>query len=190
MDIMRMMRSLRARVDTIITTGVVTRVDDTKGSQELQVELRAGEVADAVRHAQPYGVSFVPTTGSEVVVHAVGASQSHLVGTGVENRGDRPTGKAAGEGGLYQGSNFKVFIDAAGILHLSTDAGTQSYVRGEDLLQALDDYAANVSAAVGLITAAPVAGLVTTAATGLLDIARTTLNTAVTAALSQNIKGE
>jgi phage baseplate assembly protein V len=105
-------RRLLTRLQSVVTRGVITRTNDESATQTIQVELRFDEIADAIEHFQPFGVSFRPTPDSEVIVLAADASQDNLVAIAATNRSVRPTGIEEGEGGLYTPSGWKVFCDA------------------------------------------------------------------------------
>jgi phage baseplate assembly protein V len=165
---------------------VITRTNDTTATQTIQVELHFDEVADAIEHLQPFGVSFRPTPDSEVIVLAAAASQDNLVALAATNRSVRPTGIEEGEGGLYTPSGWKVFCDENDRVFITRKDASQSFMRGEDTKDALSTYADAVTQAVGEITGE----VVTTKAVATLTQAKTQLDTAIQSALSTKFKGE
>jgi phage gp45-like len=122
---MQYIRQLQSRLNSLITRGTISRVDDSTDTQNVQVELGVEEVDDQVEMAQPYGVSFVPPEGTEVVCVLAGAAPIAMC---VGNPGDRPTSSATGTGGLYTSGEWRLFIDSAGVVHLGQEIGTSSVV--------------------------------------------------------------
>ena len=189
-DVRAAVRRFGARLASMVSRGIVTRVDDSKPTQVIQIQLRADEVADLVEHLQPWGVSFHPTPQSEVVVLAVGGEQRHLVALNATDRSLRPKDASEGEGGLYTPTGWKVYLADDGTVSLSQKGATQSFMRGQDVKAALDNYTTAVASAVGVITAAGVAKLNTEPAVAQLNTAANQLSSAIQQALSTKVKGE
>jgi len=123
----------------MVTRGVITRTDDTAATQTIQVELRFDEVADMIEHFQPFGLSFRPTSDSEVIVLAVGSSSDNLVALTATDRSIRPTGiEEEGEGGLYTPSGWKVFCNADGEVNLGEKAAADFVALAADVKRELD----------------------------------------------------
>ena len=131
MDFNRAIRTLTARVSTAVTRGVITLVNDSLKTQGLQVTLRVDEAADRVEHFQPFGVSFHPPRGSELLCVAVGGSQDHLVGLAATHRDSRPTGVEEGEGGLYNQDGWKVFLLSDNTVSLGSESGADWAARAD-----------------------------------------------------------
>ena len=124
MDLITALRRLTNRVNGMVARAVIGRVNDTLKTQRLQLTILDGEVEDNVEHLQPYGVSFVPPAGAEVLALAVGGARSHTVGICASSPGTRPTSGAAGSGGLYTAGAWRVHIDPAGIVHVGAETGS------------------------------------------------------------------
>src|SRR5687768_8128760 len=109
--IFRQMAPTIARVNGMVKRGVIRRVTDSTKVQSLQLSALDDETPDDVEHLQPFGVSFVPPAGAEVVALAVGGNSDHLFALGASSRAHRPTRRGGvhespvsigeGEGGLY-----------------------------------------------------------------------------------------
>ncbi|HMI92797.1 MAG TPA: phage baseplate assembly protein [Polyangiales bacterium] len=125
---------LRARVDSMITRAVISRVNDALKTQRLQLQILADETVDDVEHMQPYGLSFVPPDGSEAIALAVSGARSHTVAICAQHPGDRPKGKAAKTGGLYTSGQWRLFIDADGIVHLGAESGAEFVALAQKVL--------------------------------------------------------
>ena len=131
-------RRLLTKLQASITRGILKLVDDEKPTQTIQVELRFDEIADAIEHFQPFGVSFNPTKDSEVLVLAIGSSQDNLVALNATDRSIRPTGIQEGEGGLYTPSGWKVFCDEDDVVHLAEKSASDFVALAADVKRELD----------------------------------------------------
>ena len=179
-------QQLWASLRSAVTRGIVSSSNDEKATQTLQADLRFDEASSDIEHFQPFGLSFRPTSKSEVIVLATGASQDNLVAILATDRSARPKGIKEGEGGLYTPSGWKVFLDSDGKVFLSDKAASQSFVRGEDLKSALELFGSQIEEAFGKITGQ----VVTTAAEELMADANEVYSENIDAALSEKVKGE
>ena len=186
-------QQLWASLRSAVTRGIVSSSNDEKATQTLQADLRFDEASSDIEHFQPFGLSFRPTSKSEVIVLATGASQDNLVALAATDRSIRPTDVEEGEGGLYTPTGWKVFCNENDEVHLSVKEASQSFMRGEEVKAALKTYASNVSAAIKTIkiTGDPGSDNGTIAAAGkLLDKHASSLENAINDALSDKVKGE
>jgi phage gp45-like len=135
MNLLSMLRNLETRVTTMIARGVIERVNDALKTQRLQLSVLADEPEENVEHMQPYGLSFVPPAGAEVLALAPGGSTSAMVAICAQLPGDRPTGGEAGTGGLYTRGAWRLFIDLDGTVHLGAELGASKLAR-EDRTEA------------------------------------------------------
>lgn len=110
---------LVGRVVNLLRSAVLHRVDDSTGVQGAQVTSLEDEDDDAIPHAQPYGMSFVPPADAEGYVASVGSDASNRVAMFFQKRDARPKDAKEGEGGLYRlDGTWAVFVDEDGTLHL------------------------------------------------------------------------
>jgi len=123
-DLIGQLRKLNARVNGMVARAVIGRVNDALKTQRLQVTILDGDVEDDVEHMQPYGLSFVPPEGAELLALAVGGARSHTVGICANAPGTRPKSGLPGTGGLYHNLGWKVFIDPLGVVHIGAGTGT------------------------------------------------------------------
>lgn len=112
----RLVERLQRRVTGLVTRGVVAMVNDLLKMQELQVQLRAGDPADAVEHWLPYGFSAKAQPGAEVLTLQVGGGADHTVAICVSDRRFRLKGLLDGEVALYDDIGQSVKLGKAGIV--------------------------------------------------------------------------
>jgi phage baseplate assembly protein V len=116
----------------MITRGVISAVNESLGTQGLQIDLRAGDSDIDVEHFQPFGLSFHPNVDSEVLVFAVGGDHDHLVAVTAMDRDVRPTDAKEGEGGLYTPSGWKVFCEhPSGTVNLGAKSPVNALARAD-----------------------------------------------------------
>ncbi len=95
-DVQKLLAPLQRRLRLIADRGIVTRVDDSRNRQNLQIKILADEVADDVERFQNYGHTSVPPDGSENIVLGIGGARAGLVAIAVEHKGSRPKGLEEG----------------------------------------------------------------------------------------------
>lgn len=121
---------LANRLVNLLRSAVLHRVDDSTGVQLVQVTSLEDEDDDAIPHAQPYGMSFVPPADAEGYVASVGSDVSNRVAFGLQKRDVRPKDHAEGEGGLYRlDGTFGVFLDEDGTVHVGAEDPDDSAAR-------------------------------------------------------------
>jgi len=132
MDFGYLLSQLRSRVDVMVARAVVTLVNDALKTQRVQLRILKNEgTDDKVEHFQPYGLSFVPPVGSEAVALAVGGSRGHTIAVCVQHPDHRPKGAHEHEGGLYSKGQWRVFVDADGIVHIGAKTGASAPSRAD-----------------------------------------------------------
>jgi len=126
------------RVQSLVTRAVLTRVDDSKKIQRVQIQLLADEEEDDVEHFQPSGWSFVPESGAECLAFAVGGDRAHTVVLGVNDGSKRPKGTAPGTGGCYQKGEWRIYVDSSGVVHVGAKSGAQPVALADDVKEQFD----------------------------------------------------
>ncbi|MFB0874561.1 MULTISPECIES: phage baseplate assembly protein V [unclassified Sphingobium] len=117
-----MMAALAAqagRIRMLVGRALLSRVDDSKTMQTIQIELLDEEAQDGVEHFQPYGYAAHPRPGAEAVALAVGGTRSHSVVLCVADRRYRLKGLQEGEVALYDDQAQQVLVGRDGIRILS-----------------------------------------------------------------------
>lgn len=148
---MDVIRKILARLDGMVARAVISRVNDALKTQRLQLTvLDDDDVADNVEHMQPYGVSFTPPEGAECIALAVAGARDHTIAICANAPGKRPTGGAAKTGGLYTEGQWRVFIDADGVVHVGAEAGESEIARADYVDARVSAIQAKLDAFIGL----------------------------------------
>lgn len=100
------LRDVSNRVMMMFSRGVLRGVDDSKGRQQVQVELLKNELRDGVEHMQNYGFTSHPT-GGDVAFASVGGNREQGIVLVVDDRRYRIPLKA-GEVAIYDDLGNKV----------------------------------------------------------------------------------
>jgi phage gp45-like len=129
-----MLRRTRARVDVMVTRAVVELVNDKLKTQRVQLSILEGEVVSNIEHFQPYGLSFTPPAGAEAIALAVQGSRSHTVAICVQHPDERPKDVPPRAGGLYTAGEWRLFVDAAGVLCVGAKDSPQHIPLGDLLV--------------------------------------------------------
>lgn len=120
-----MIRELAAKLRGIVGRAVITAVDDAAKAQLLTLKERDDEEEfDQIEHAQPFGLSFRPSVGAEVILVSPDGESANQVAICAQDRTKRPAVDVAeGEGGLYLEGVYRVFLAADGTVHLGEQEG-------------------------------------------------------------------
>lgn len=103
-------RELQRRVFNLLARAVLTRLNDKKGMQILQVSLLQDEKKDGIERFQNYGFTSVPQRGAEAVIAFVGGNRDHALALVVEDRRFRLTGLKDGEVAIYDDQGQKIVL--------------------------------------------------------------------------------
>lgn len=99
---------IKRKIQMMLARAVLSAVDDSKGFQELKLELLAGETKEGVERMQNYGFTSVPFADSEALVGFIGGNRSHGVAFVVDDRKYRIKGLAEGEVAIYTDEGDKI----------------------------------------------------------------------------------
>ncbi|MBR0653303.1 phage baseplate assembly protein V [Roseomonas terrae] len=122
-DLNRTLGPVYRRIMLMVGRGVLSRTDDGRGTQRMQVTLLDGETRDAADRIQPYGLTSHAPAGSHVVVLNVGGQRDHPIIIGADNPDARPTNLAAGEVMVWSGHGQRVHLREDGGLVITTTEG-------------------------------------------------------------------
>lgn len=108
-----MSNELMGRIRSMISRAIVALVDDSRGVQEMQIELLDGERQDGAERFGAYGLASHPHPEAEALAVSVGGLRSHMIVIAVEDRRFRLKNLSAGEVAIYD--------DQGQIVHLKRD---------------------------------------------------------------------
>lgn len=103
-----------SRVKSMIVRGTVRKVDDGPKMQTVDLQLEEGMRATKVEHFHPYGVSYKPREGSEVVVASLSGNRDHMIAFPVGDRRYRIKVED-GEVALHDDQGQKVHLTREGV---------------------------------------------------------------------------
>lgn len=124
-EIQHALQTLGNRLRLLFSRAAVSRIYEgaTGKMQRLQLRILAGETADKVERAEPYGLSAHPLPGAEAFVVANGGSRSHLVALLVgDPRHHRPVDLAPGEVVVYSSAGNYAHLRADGTILVHSPA--------------------------------------------------------------------
>lgn len=101
-------RQLQRRVQGMIQRGVITNVDDAMMMQILDLDVHKGYAPTKVEHWHPYGISYHPMKGSEVLALSLGGHQDHMIILPAADRRFRLKNLAPGEFAIHDDQGQKV----------------------------------------------------------------------------------
>lgn len=109
----------------MITTGVVTAVDDSGQAQLVTVQTADGAIRDKVEVMLPFGVtSMPPLNGAICVLLAVGADPANLRALPVSCPAARAGQLAAGNTVIYAADGTRIEVDTGGNVTIWTKTAT------------------------------------------------------------------
>lgn len=112
----RLIGPLQRSVRMMISRGVLTLVDDTQPTQEVQLNLYAGENLGGVERFQQYGFSSVPFPGAEAIFASVAGNRTQGVVLVAGDKRYRLVGLQTGEVALFDDQGQTIVIHRAGIV--------------------------------------------------------------------------
>lgn len=107
------------RLANLISRVVLSRVDDSKKMQTVQLTVLDGETRESVERVQNYGFTSVPKPGAEGVAVFVGGYRDHGLVVAMDDRRYRLTGLQAGEVAVYTDQGDKVVIERGGTIRIT-----------------------------------------------------------------------
>jgi len=109
-------RQLERIVRNMIVRGEIASVDDALKMQELGVRLEDGHRPTKVEHWHPYGITYHPFPGSEIVALAIKGNRDHVVIIPAADRRYRLKNLAEGELAVHDDQGQKVHFTRGGLV--------------------------------------------------------------------------
>lgn len=126
---------IKAWLQGMVMRVELARLDDSTGTQGVQVSGLEGEALPAER-LQPFGLASSPPAGAQGVVIAPAGRREESVLLMTDDRRSRPIGLAAGDVVLYDAHGSRISLVEAGIV--AVPAAGKSVQLGEAGLTALN----------------------------------------------------
>ncbi len=101
MNLSKVLAPIKRRIQLLIGRAIVAMVDNSEGTQRLQLTVLADEIADNVEHFEEYGFTSYSQDGGEGVVGFLGGNRDHGIVLCVNDRRYRPTDLSQGETAMY-----------------------------------------------------------------------------------------
>lgn len=188
-DLQKLLRPLATRVANLVSRAVLSRIDDSKKMQLLQLDVLAEETRDGVERVQNYGFTSVPLAGAEAVVLFVGGRREHGLAVAVDDRRYRVTDLQPGEVAMYHKDGASVVLKADGSIEVMPKPGAVVKLAGSADAVAKGGALNTAIATLGTAIAGAVAGIPGGAGAGAtITTAVGTFNTSAAAALSTTVK--
>ncbi len=115
----RFVAPLVRRIRMICGRGVVDVINDARLMQELQFRALDREVLDGVEHWQPYGFTYHPLPGGEVLYICPLGDRSHVIAIAVADRKFRPKNSEPGEVVIYDDLGKSIRMARNGDVHIT-----------------------------------------------------------------------
>ncbi len=146
--VVKMIRKLtdpiKRAVQLTVGRCVLAAVTDSKGIQEVQVQLYAGEVREMERF-QNYGFTSVPLPSAEGVCVFPGGNREHGICISIDDRTYRLKSLAAGSVALYDASGTKIVLSNDG--QVEVNAAAEVTITSETLVNVNSNATVEVSGA-------------------------------------------
>jgi len=114
-DINRVTANMKNKIFSIFARGMQKLIDDSAGTQKIQVVVLNGETITDVERMQEYGFSSVPLNDAETVIGFINGSKEQGLILCVNDRRYRPTGLADGDVIVYDYRGNKITCKDSGI---------------------------------------------------------------------------
>jgi phage baseplate assembly protein V len=123
---------LSRRIAMTTTRGRMSLVDDKKKLQQVQVELLADEVKDAVERFQQYGFTSVPLEGAEALVVFLAGGRDHGIAFSIDDRRYRLTELKGGDVALYTDEGTKIVLGRDKTITIACETWAVGGVKSKD----------------------------------------------------------
>lgn len=126
-DIKRLLEPIKRKIYLIIGRAILTAIDNSEGTQKIQVTGMKDEVGTGIERFQNYGFESYPKPGSaEAVIGYINGNRDQGIALVVHDRGYRPKDLIEGETMMYHlDGNTKVHIKE-GVVEI-TGGGTLEF---------------------------------------------------------------
>lgn len=106
---------LHARIASMIERGTIDEIDDARLMQSVGLSLKSGYRPRQVEHWHPYGMTFHPHAGAEVIALMLGGNPDHIIAIPGADRRYRMKGLAGGELAIHDDQGQFVHFKRGGL---------------------------------------------------------------------------
>ena len=100
-DFKRLIRPLQNKIFLLLGRAILKAIDNSEGTQKIQVIALSGETITGMERFQEYGFETYPFTEAEVAAFFLNGNRSHGIALCVHDRRYRPKDLSEGEVALY-----------------------------------------------------------------------------------------
>lgn len=100
-DLNRILLPIKRKIFLIIGRAILTAIDNSEGTQKIQVTGLNGETITGIERFQEYGFESYPKKDAEVVIGFINGNRNQGIALKVHDRTYRPTDLAEGEVMIY-----------------------------------------------------------------------------------------
>ena len=116
-----MIETIKRYIQLLFGRGSVTRIDDSKDCQEIQISILTGESRDRIERIQDYGLtSNPPVKGSEHFTAFINGNRDHGICLKIANRQFRLKNLKEGEVALYTDEGDKIHFKRGNKIDIET----------------------------------------------------------------------
>lgn len=118
-DFKRLIRPIKNRIFLMLGRAVLKAINNSEGTQKIQVVALADETITDIERFQEYGFESYPLAEAEVFIGFLNGNRDHGIALCVHDGRYRPTDLAEGESCIYHKEGHRVLLKAGGIIEVS-----------------------------------------------------------------------
>ena len=136
-DFKRLIRPLQNKIFLLLGRAILKAIDNSEGTQKIQVIALSGETITGMERFQEYGFETYPFTEAEVAAIFLNGNRSHGIALCVHDRRYRPKDLVEGEVAVYTDedltADFRIWLKRDRILAILNDklqitSDTEAYI--------------------------------------------------------------
>lgn len=126
-DLYRLLAPIKKKIFLLLGRALLTAVNNSEGTQKIQIIGLANETITDVERFQNYGFESYPLANAEVFLGFLNGNRDQGIAICVHDRENRPTTLAAGESAVYSSAGNIITMKANGEIHILFNGGTLEY---------------------------------------------------------------
>ena len=137
-DIERILQPIKRKIFLVIGRAILTAIDNSEGTQKVQVTGLDGETITGIERFQEYGFESYPKKDAEVVIGFINGNRDQGIALKVHDRTYRPTDLVEGEARVYNfDGNTRVSVKE-GLIEITAGGTLEKSALGETLKSTLE----------------------------------------------------